>query len=101
MVRIINPWVKNSRALKPVLLFHGYQCSGTLWIVNGKGRLMNDGQYYELDENDRVINGSTEVANTLGFVLATKGYDVWLANYRGSIYSTNHTKLSIKSIFDI
>lgn len=93
-MRIVNPHVENRAQLKPALLVHGFQCTGTLWVVTSNGTLSNDGHYYEFDEHKNVINGSDTVANTLGFVLATRGYDVWLSNYRGSIYSTNHTTIS-------
>lgn len=90
-IRIVNPLLKDRSQLKPILMFHGFQCSGSLWIVTSNGTLGTDGHYYEYDENQKVINGSATVGNTLGFVLASKKYDVWLANYRGSIYSSNHT----------
>ncbi|KAI7697656.1 hypothetical protein SSS_00590, partial [Sarcoptes scabiei] len=98
LVRIMNPFVRNRNRLRPVLLFHGFQCSSTYWLITSKGILLKDGNYYEYDdESKRWTNGSQQIGNTLGFVLATKGYDVWLANYRGSVYSETHLNLDAQS----
>ena len=92
--RIINPFLNKEQRhnLYPVLLHHGYQNQGSAWLINSKGKLSSNGEYIEFDEDGNQLNGS--IGNTLGFVLATQGYDVWLANYRGGSYCLNHTKLN-------
>ncbi|XP_025265048.1 lipase 3 isoform X2 [Camponotus floridanus] len=56
----------------PVLLQHGLLCSSADWVVLGKGK-------------------------ALAYLLADQGYDVWLGNFRGNIYSKAHIFLSPKN----
>ena len=90
----MNPFYNRSTTLKPVLLFHGFLCTGTAWLIASNGRLnVKTGRYQELENSDGTISREP-IGNSLGFVLASRQFDVWLANYRGSLYSSQHVTLS-------
>eukprot|EP00996_Jenningsia_fusiforme_P000738 NODE_1668_length_1450_cov_105.681656_g1507_i0.p1 GENE.NODE_1668_length_1450_cov_105.681656_g1507_i0~~NODE_1668_length_1450_cov_105.681656_g1507_i0.p1 ORF type:complete len:381 (+),score=61.85 NODE_1668_length_1450_cov_105.681656_g1507_i0:61-1203(+) len=57
---------------KPVLLQHGVMDSADTWVIDSR-------------------------TESLGFILADKGYDVWFGNNRGTRYSLGHKKLKTDS----
>ncbi|KAK4708578.1 hypothetical protein R3W88_029503 [Solanum pinnatisectum] len=56
----------------PVLLIHGLFMAGDAWFMNS-------------------------ASQSLGFILADQGFDVWVGNVRGTHWSHGHVSLSVKN----
>lgn len=103
--RIINPLVRPDfrPKMRPVIMQHGLMSSSVDWVINSvavkpetwpkeepqvaAGRLGGD-------SGASLVGDTQQHPNSLGFYLANRGYDVFLANSRGNIYGQRHVKLS-------
>ena len=93
MFRIVNPNLKG-QTKRSVILQHGLTGNSDNYMFNTPGHLNSDGVYVEESgiETDCSAIDPKKVGNTIAFVLAACGYDVWLGNQRGTRYSTGHVK---------
>ena len=99
--RIVNPFISNRSSLKPFYFQHGLLGNSDNFLLGRQSKLIN-GVYYDLPSMNHTNCSGIEpnnVGQSLAFVLAACGYDVWLGNYRGTRYSTQHVFLSQKGIY--
>lgn len=89
--RLVNPYQVRGRR-RPLILWHGVGVTSDSWLISTAGGLNQSGVYVE---NNLVANDCrVQVTDTLGYTLAACGYDVWLANSRGSVYGNRHVRYS-------
>ncbi|KAL3814276.1 hypothetical protein ACJIZ3_015544 [Penstemon smallii] len=69
--RVSSPSVVLQQRGPPVLLIHGLFMAGDAWFMNSPNQ-------------------------SLGFILANRGFDVWVGNVRGTHWSHGHVSLSEK-----
>ncbi|PIN07988.1 Triacylglycerol lipase [Handroanthus impetiginosus] len=69
--RVSSPSVRVRQRGSPVLLIHGLFMAGDAWFMDSPNQ-------------------------SLGFILANHGFDVWVGNVRGTFWSHGHMSLSEK-----
>lgn len=93
--RIVNPLVSaEQRAnLRPVIMQHGLMSSSVDWVINSPH--VRPSRWPRAEHNGSAgLSDTQQHPNSLGFYLANRGYDVFLANSRGNSYGRRHTTLS-------
>ncbi|KAF5294558.1 hypothetical protein FQR65_LT10750 [Abscondita terminalis] len=68
-------------------------------IPNGKHTINKKRGPPILLQHGAILNSASFINRgnkSLGFILADAGYDVWLGNFRGTLYSKRHVKLNSK-----
>lgn len=79
------------KKIKPVLLQHGLLAAGHDWVLSSAKAGLPDELVEKILKDDGIIPKGE--GDNLAYVLTDLGYDVWISNTRGNIYSREHEHL--------
>ncbi|UXI20919.1 Na+/K+ ATPase alpha subunit [Sarcoptes scabiei] len=96
LIRLINPYAKFSK--RSIYFQHGLFGNSDNFLLSRNELLTRDGL---INTQTSLLNDcsgfeSKAVGQSLAYVLSACGYDVWLGNFRGNRYSSDHILLDSK-----
>lgn len=88
--RLVNPLMAKNKTRGLVVIQHGILCASSIFLLNSSPNP-------SLDKPKLIkspFKPNATMSNSLAIALVNRGYDVWLTNFRGTQYGSNHQELT-------